>query len=95
MTLPGLALLIIAVSFAEVAYRRVTGRSALPWMRAPDRSAAAIGFEQFGGVFDSGKRYEFEQRQVVLMHRENPSDGAPGGVDVDLGSVRATLRPAQ
>ncbi|MFE3060042.1 DUF6191 domain-containing protein [Nocardia sp. NPDC059239] len=93
LTIPGLALLIIAVAFADVAYRRVTGRTALPWMRAEDgdRSAAAIGLEQFDAAFNSAKRYEMEQRQSVLMHRENPGDGDEG-VEIDLTSGKATLR---
>ncbi|SUA79043.1 Uncharacterised protein [Nocardia otitidiscaviarum] len=92
MTLPGLALLLIAVAFADVAYRRTTGRTALPWMRGDEqRTASAIGFEQLDTVFSSGKRVEFEQRQSVLMHRENPGDGAPGGFDIDLRSGTARL----
>ncbi|WP_019930057.1 DUF6191 domain-containing protein [Nocardia sp. BMG111209] len=94
MTIPGLALLIIAVSCAEIAYRKVTGRAALPWMREQGgRDASAIGFEQFDAMFNSGKRYEFEQRQAVLMHRENPGDGTPGGPEIDLRAGRVRLRP--
>ncbi|MBF6329267.1 hypothetical protein IU452_12145 [Nocardia transvalensis] len=93
MTIPGLALLIIAVAFAEVMYRKVTGRAALPWMRDADgRGAATIGFEQFDAVFNAGKQHEFRERQSVLMHRENPGDGSPGGVDLDLNSGTARLR---
>lgn len=93
MTIPGLALLIIAVSCAEVAYRRVTGRAALPWMREQDgRGASAIGFEQFDAMFNAAKRHEFEQRQAVLMHREDPGADEPGGVDIDLRAGRARLR---
>jgi hypothetical protein len=96
MTIPGLAILIVAVACADVAYRRVTGHTALPWMRIEgDRAAAAIGFEQFDAIFGSGKRVELEQRQAVLMHRASPGDGAPGGIEVDLSAGRATLRQAQ
>ncbi|WP_459957222.1 DUF6191 domain-containing protein [Nocardia sp. IFM 10818] len=93
MTIPGLALLIIAVAFAEVAYRKLTGRTVLPWMRHVEgpRSAAGIGFEQFDAIFSSGKQAEFEQRQSVLMHRENPGDGTDG-IEVDLTSGTVTLR---
>ncbi|WP_245921514.1 DUF6191 domain-containing protein [Nocardia nova] len=92
MTLPGLALLIIAVAFAEVGYRKLTGRAALPWMRdSTGPSAAGIGFEQFDALFDAGKRHEFEERQTVLMHRENPGDGTPGETEVDLSTGRARL----
>ncbi len=92
MTIPGLALLIIGVAFAEVAYRRMTGRAALPWMRDQDgNGAAAIGFEQFAALFNSAERHKFEERQSVLMHRESPGDGAPGRVDIDLSSGTARL----
>ncbi len=92
MTLPGLALLIIAVAFAEVGYRKTTGRAALPWMReSAGPSAAGIGFEQFDALFDAGKRHEFEERQTVLMHRENSGDGTPGDAEIDLTSGRARL----
>ncbi|MBL1079977.1 hypothetical protein JK358_36830 [Nocardia sp. 2] len=92
-TIPGLALLITAVAFADVAYRKATGRSCLPWMRGDDepRSAAGIGFEQFDALFNSGKRAEFEQRQSVLMHRENPGDGDKDFA-VDLSTGKAVLR---
>ncbi|MFI6867239.1 DUF6191 domain-containing protein [Nocardia sp. NPDC050406] len=93
MTIPGLAILVIAVAFAEVTYRKITGRTGLPWMRTDeDRRAAVIGFEQFDAIFNSAKRVEFEQRQSVLMHRDNPGDGAPGGIDIDLSSGTARLR---
>ncbi|MFD7841864.1 DUF6191 domain-containing protein [Nocardia sp. NPDC059764] len=92
LTIPGLALLIIAVAFADVAYRKLTGRTALPWMRNEEgRGAAAIGLEQFDAAFSSGKRLEMEQRQSVLMHRENPGDGDEGP-EIDLTAGKATLR---
>ncbi|MEC3954546.1 DUF6191 domain-containing protein [Nocardia sp. CDC153] len=75
-----------------MAYRRATGRTALPWMRNEEnRKAAAIGLEQFDAAFNSAKRHEMEQRHSVLMHRENPGDGDEG-VDVDLTAGKATLR---
>ncbi len=92
LTIPGLALLIIAVAFADVGYRKATGRTALPWMRTQgERSASAIGMEQFDAAFNSAKRHEMEQRQAVLMHRENPGDGDEG-VDVDLTAGKVRLR---
>ncbi|MBF6081112.1 hypothetical protein IU485_07030 [Nocardia cyriacigeorgica] len=94
MTIPGLALLIIAVAFADVMYRRITGRTALPWMRGDDdgRSAGAIGLEQFDAVFAAGRQHQFEQQQTVLMYRDEAGDGTPGDVGVDLRSGKATLR---
>lgn len=93
MTIPGLVVLITAVACGDVLYRRLTGRTALPWMRGSGGpGAAAIGLEELDAVFGVGKRIEFQQRQVVLMHRENPGDGAPGGLGVDLGTGRVTFR---
>lgn len=92
MTIPGLAVLIMVVAFAEVTYRKVTGRTGLPWMRNDDgdRRAAAIGFEEFDAIFAAGKRAEFEQRQSTLMHKDNPGDGADG-FDVDLTAGKIHL----
>ncbi|WP_256668387.1 DUF6191 domain-containing protein [Nocardia cyriacigeorgica] len=93
MTIPGLALLIIAVASADVMYRRITGRTALPWMRGGEgRGVGAIGLEQFDAVFAAGRQHQFEQQQSVLMHREAPGDGTPGEAEVDLRSGKAVLR---
>ncbi|MFF3571372.1 DUF6191 domain-containing protein [Nocardia jiangxiensis] len=93
MTIPGLVVLITVVACGDVLYRRLTGRTALPWMRGSGGpGAAAIGLEELDAVFGAAKRIEFQQRQVVLMHRENPGDGAPGGLGVDLGTGRVTFR---
>ncbi|MFF3225427.1 DUF6191 domain-containing protein [Nocardia suismassiliense] len=92
-TIPGLALLLIALSFAEVMWRKVTGKTLVPWMRSDGRPVSAVGFEQFDAVFSAGKQHEFEQIQSTLMHRENPGDGAPGAVELDLSSGKATLNP--
>ncbi|MFI9509943.1 DUF6191 domain-containing protein [Nocardia sp. NPDC052566] len=95
MTIPGLALLIMALAFVEVAWRKTTGKNLVPWMRGGDgRPVSAVGFEQFDAVFAAGKQHEFEQVQSTLMYRENPGDGAPGGLDVDLASGRVTLSSA-
>ncbi|WP_245718064.1 DUF6191 domain-containing protein [Nocardia miyunensis] len=93
MTIPGLVVLITVISCGDVLYRRLTGRTALPWMRGSGGpGAAAIGLEQLDAVFGAGKQVEFEQRRVVLMHRENPGDAVPGGLGVDLSTGRVTFR---
>lgn len=92
MTIPGLAIALIAFAFAEVAWRKVTGRSLVPWMRGSANTGpvAAIGFEQLEAVFGPGKQHEFERRHSALMHREDESDGAPPlfSVDIEAGRVR-------
>ncbi|WP_040866046.1 DUF6191 domain-containing protein [Nocardia exalbida] len=96
MTIPGLAVLLILLAFAEVAWNRLTGSRALPWTRARSgRPVAAAGFEEVTAVFQGGKHHEFEQRLTTLMHREDPSDGAPPRDDVDLTAGSARLVPHQ
>ncbi|MGW4719823.1 DUF6191 domain-containing protein [Nocardia sp. NPDC004260] len=92
MTIPGLAVLLILLAFAEVAWNELTGGRALPWTR--NRSGlpvAAAGFEDVTAVFQGGKHHEFEQRMTTLMHREDASDGAPPRDEVDLGAGSARL----
>ncbi|WP_280441766.1 hypothetical protein [Nocardia brasiliensis] len=57
MTIPGWALLLIALAFAVVLWRKAL----VPWMRDSGRAVAAVGFEQFDAVFVAGKQHEFEQ----------------------------------
>ncbi|MEV0293034.1 DUF6191 domain-containing protein [Nocardia sp. NPDC050710] len=94
-TIPGLALLLIAFAFAEMLWRQVAGKTLVPWMRGDGRPVSAVGLEQFDAVFAAGRHHEFAQQQSTLMYRENPGDGAPGGVEVDLRSGTATLAQRQ
>ncbi|MBF6214433.1 hypothetical protein IU433_27730 [Nocardia puris] len=94
-TIPGLALLLIALSFAEVMWRRATGRALVPWMRGDGRPVSAVGFEQFDAVFNSARHLELDQRRTTSLLREDESAGAPGPVRVDLGSGKVTIAPAE
>lgn len=91
MTIPGLAIALIVFAFAETTWRKLTGKTLVPWMRGDGRPVSAVGLEQFDALFVAGRHQEFDQVQSTLMYRENPGDGAPGGVDLDLQSGRATL----
>lgn len=92
MTIPGLALLLIALAVAEVVWNRLTGSRFLPWTR-PRAGApvAAVGFEEVTAAFQGSKHIEFEQRMTTLMHRETPSDGAPPRDEIDLAAGAACL----
>ncbi|WP_431970696.1 DUF6191 domain-containing protein [Nocardia sp. bgisy134] len=95
MTIPGLALLLILLAFAEVLWNRLTGSRFLPWTkRRSGHPVAATGFEEVTAAFQGSKHYEFEQRQTTLMHRETKSDGAPPRDEVDLitGAARLVRR---
>lgn len=94
MTIPGLALLLIALAGAEVFWNKVTGSRVLPWTRTGSGAPlAAAGFEEVTAAFQGSKHLEFEQRMTSLMHRETPSDGAPPRDEVDLdGGVARLVR---
>lgn len=96
LTIPGLALALIALAGVEVVVGRVTGSRVLPWSRGRSGTpVSAVGFEQVTAVFQGSKHYEFEQRRTTLMHREDLGDGAPPRDEIDLaaGSARLVLRP--
>ncbi|MGV9334564.1 DUF6191 domain-containing protein [Nocardia sp. NPDC003726] len=89
-TIPGLAVLLILLAFAEVAWNKLTGGRALPWTRELSGiPVAAAGFEEVTAVFQGGEHHEFEQRMTTLMHREDSSAGAPPRDEVDLGAASA------
>ncbi|WP_040841537.1 DUF6191 domain-containing protein [Nocardia brevicatena] len=92
MTIPGLALMLIALAGAEVVWKRLTGSRVLPWTRSRSGTpVAAAGFEEVTAAFQGSKHIEFEQRLTTLMHRETPSDGAPPRDEIDLGAGVARL----
>ncbi|WP_406238063.1 DUF6191 domain-containing protein [Nocardia sp. NBC_01009] len=92
MTIPGLAILLMVLAAAEVLWSRLTGSRILPWFEdRAGRPVAAAGFEEVAAVFQGSKRHEFEQRQTVLMHKEDKSDGAPPRDEIDLSAGSARL----
>ncbi|WP_328411624.1 DUF6191 domain-containing protein [Nocardia sp. NBC_00403] len=92
MTIPGLAILLMMLAAAEVLWSRLTGSRILPWFAdRPGRPVAAAGFEEVAAAFQGSKRHEFEQRQTVLMHKEDKSDGAPPRDEIDLSAGSARL----
>ncbi|MFC9896047.1 DUF6191 domain-containing protein [Nocardia sp. NPDC127579] len=92
MTIPGLAIALIAAAFAEVAWNRLTGTRILPWTRRRSgHPVAATGFEEVTAAFQGSKHIEFEQRLTTLMHREQAGDGAPPRDEIDLVTGSAKL----
>lgn len=93
MSLPGLLVLLVLLAFAETLWSRLTGGRALPWTRRrTTRPVSAAGFEEVAALFQGAKHHEFEQRQSVLMHREDGSDGDPPWVSVDPEANKVVLR---
>jgi Family of unknown function (DUF6191) len=87
MSIPGLAVLLVALAAGERLWRWVRRRQGHPVV-------AQAGVDQFATLFQGGKQVELDQRQTELMLRDDDEDGAPprGPVDLDSGTVRLTPR---
>ena len=53
---------------------------------------AAVGIEELDAVYLAGKRHELDQRQTMLMMRDEQGDGAPPRTETDLEGGTAVIR---
>ena len=97
MTIPGLAVSLVALAALDRLGWWLRGRSGLPWYRDGHRPAPAPGLDELQAVFYSSKRHTIGQRRVELVLRDDEHDGAPPHAGVDLTGRRAviTLVPAR
>ena len=77
MTIPGLAVILVALTALDRLGLWLRGRSGLPWYRDGHRPSPAAGLDEFQAVFDPGKRHVIERRRAELVLREEGNDGAP------------------
>ncbi|MCB5166727.1 DUF6191 domain-containing protein [Streptomyces bambusae] len=93
LTLPGLAIALTALAFADFALVRA-GRAGLLPARWSGRNGqvSAIGFEQLHASFSPGKQNELKERQSSLVLRADEEDGAPPRTRVDLDGGKAVIR---
>ena len=91
MTLPGLVVGLVALSFVDRAGRWISGRSGLPWCRDGRRSATAPGLDELQALFYASKRPAIEQRRLELVLRDDQQDGAPPRLCIDPGTGRAVI----
>ena len=91
MSIPGLAVLLIALASGERLLRWVRRR------RGGHPVISATAFDEFTAMVHGSKRVELEQRQTTLVLGEDEESGAPprGPVDLDSGSVRLSPRPTR
>ncbi|WP_405828578.1 DUF6191 domain-containing protein [Streptomyces sp. NBC_00105] len=90
MTLPGLALLLTAMAFLDLALERA---GLLPWRwNGRQGQISATGFEQLHASFSPGKQNELKERQSALVLRDDEEDGAPPRSRVDLDGGLAVIR---
>ncbi|MFJ9642073.1 DUF6191 domain-containing protein [Streptomyces sp. NPDC004244] len=92
MTLPGLALLLTAVAFLDLALVHAGRAGLLPWRWNGRRGQVpATGFEQLHASFSPGKQNELKERQSALVMRDDEEDGAPPRSRIDLTAGRAVI----
>jgi hypothetical protein len=97
MTIPGLAVSLVALAALDRLGWWLRGRSGLPWYRDGHRPAPAPGLDELQAVFYTSERHTIDQRRVELVLRDHEHDGAPPHAGVDLTGRRAviTLVPAR
>ena len=91
MTIPGLAIVLIALAAVDRLGLWLHGHSGLPWFRDGHRPAPAPGFDELQAAFYASKRHTVERRRVELVLRHDEHQGAPPRVRVDLGARRAVI----
>jgi hypothetical protein len=94
MTIPGLAVILVALAALDRLGWWLRGRSGLPWYRDGHRPAPAAGLDEFQAVFHSSTRHVIERRRTELALRDDGHDGAlprpltgPGGQPVVIRRV--------
>lgn len=75
LTLPGVALLLVAVAVAEQVAARLGRRG--PVSRRRRHALSAAGLDVFSVALAPGREADLEEHQVREMTREDPGDGAP------------------
>lgn len=90
LTLPGLAVLLLAVAFLDQAMLRLRGRGIVPWRR--DTQVSSTGFDLLHAALSPGKQDELDQRHTEELVRDDEDDGAPPRSRVDLDDGVAYLR---
>ena len=91
MTIPGLAVTLVALTALDRLGWWLRGRSGLPWYRDGHRPAPAPGLDELQAVFYSSERHTIDQRRVELVLRDHEDDAAPAHVSVDLTRRRVVI----
>lgn len=90
LTLPGLAVALVAVAFADQAVLRLRGRGLVPWRR--DAQVSSTGFDLLHAALSPGKQAELDQRHTEELVRDDAEDGAPPRSRIDFAAGVAHLR---
>ena len=77
MTIPGLAVILVALAALDRLGSWLRGRSGLPWYHDGYRPAPATGLDEFQAMFHSSQQHVIERRRAELVLRDDGYDGAP------------------
>ena len=91
MTIPGLAVALVALAALDRLGLWLHGRSGLPWSRDGHRPAPAPGLDELQAVLYSSTRHTTDQRRAELVLRDDEDDAAPTPVSVDLTRRRVVI----
>ena len=93
LSLPALVVLLTLLAAVDFVLLRFGRAGILPWRRGADnRPVSSTGFEVLHGVLEPGKAHELEQRQAVLLLRDEEEGAAPGTGPIDLDSGHVAIR---
>ena len=94
LTLPVLALLLVALALAEQAWSRLGRRS--PVTRRARHGLSAGGLDVFSAALAPGREADLEQQRIQETKRDDVEDGAPPHSTVDLeGGVADLVVPSR
>ena len=81
MTIPGLALALLALAVVEVVLRRHRART------GTGTPLASTGFDELGATLYAGTRAQLDERRRMSLVRDDLGESGPGPVDLDSGVV--------
>ena len=93
LTIPGLAVLLVALAVVE---RVASGRRRRSPISGVHRHAlSAAGTDVFSAALEPGKAHDVDQRLATELMREDETDGAPprSRVDLDAGVAELVVPP--
>ena len=94
MTIPGLAVGLIALAAADRLAPWFGRRSWLPWQRSGRRrrDVSSTAFDEMHATLYAGKRLQLEQRRTEQLLRDDAEGSAPPRTTVDLDRRTAVIR---
>ncbi len=94
LSLPGLAVLLVALVALERLGLWFAGHSWVPWRRKQTgMPVSAATLDVFGGLAEPGQHIDREELHAKMLMREDDEEGAPPHTRVDLDAGRVWLHP--